>query len=102
MTTLHIWRRRARALVLVLLGLTIASAFGLVAYYLWTAPRVPLAATGQIYATNVNHGAIVYLTHCQRFLLHDLFFDVFFGLLALAGLLSLPDVRADETGKRKS
>lgn len=85
-----------------LLGLTIASVFGLVGYYLWTSPRAPVAATGQVYPTNVSHGTIVYLTHCQRFLLHDLFFYVFYGLLALAGLLSLPDVRADATSKRKS
>lgn len=96
----HCWRRRVRTIAGLLAVATFFSGSAVMWYFIVTAPRAPVVMTGQIFSDQLN-GTIVYLTQRQQWLMNHFFPYAFFGLLALAGLLSLPDVRVDATGQRK-
>lgn len=89
---LNRWRRRLMKFFFILAGLTIVLEFGSTAYYLVSSPRIAVIATGQLYATNINHGTVVYLTHCQQFWVSHLI-DVGIGFLLISALLYLPDAK---------
>lgn len=85
----HRLKRFALCLFLGLSTISFVIIIYLDAHYAKYAPRTPVHETGQVYATYMNHGAVVYLTKEQVFLVSNLIPVVALVFFILAFVMSI-------------